>query len=198
MKPPISMKRPLSTIGLIQSGDLRVVPMIAVDFSLGNLTFEENTCLHSTNPNKPNDYRDLLQMLAGCYANILNLPIFGFGAKTSPYSTKTCPMFPLSRSIRNPFTPNHSQTLDQAYSDCLSMLELSVPVNLTPLFTFFKQLGEHQKKRLARRAKEVPDMKNTVDSFYVLYVLSTGIVDDVANLIKFVTENDWGKLPLQV
>jgi hypothetical protein len=41
-------------------------------------------------------------------------------------------------------------------------------------------------------------MKNTVDSFYVLYVLSTGIVDDVANLIKFVTENDWGKLPLQV
>lgn len=60
LKPPIMMKRPLSTIGLIQSGDLRVVPMIAVDFSLGNLTFEENTCLHSTNPNKPNDYRDLL------------------------------------------------------------------------------------------------------------------------------------------
>jgi hypothetical protein len=52
-------------------------------------------------------------------------------------------MFPLSRSIRNPFTPNHNTTLDQAYSDCLSMLELSVPVNLTPLFTFFKQLGEH-------------------------------------------------------
>lgn len=44
----------------------------------------------------------------------------------------------------------------------------------------------------------MPDIKNTVDSFYVLYVLSTGIVDDVANLIKFVTESDWGKLPLQV
>lgn len=44
----------------------------------------------------------------------------------------------------------------------------------------------------------MPEMKNTVDSFYVLYILSTGIVDDVANLIKFVTENDWGKLPLQV
>jgi hypothetical protein len=41
-------------------------------------------------------------------------------------------------------------------------------------------------------------MKNTVDSFYVLYVLSTGIVDDVANLIKFVTEGDWGKLPIQI
>lgn len=41
-------------------------------------------------------------------------------------------------------------------------------------------------------------MKNTVDSFYVLYVLSTGIVDDVASLIKFVTEGDWGKLPIQI
>jgi len=82
-------------------------------------------------------------MIAGSYANILNLPIFGYGAKTSPYSTKTCQMFPVSRSIRNPFTPNQNQTLDQAYSDCLSMLELSVPVNLTPLFSFFKQLGEH-------------------------------------------------------
>jgi hypothetical protein len=64
LKPPTKMKRALSTFGFVQSGDLRVVPMIAIDFSLGNLTFEDNTCMHSTNPNKPNDYRDLLQMLA--------------------------------------------------------------------------------------------------------------------------------------
>lgn len=78
------------------------------------------------------------------------------------------------------------------------MLELSVPVNLSPIFTFFKQLGEHQRKRLIRRSKEVPDMKNTVDSFYVLYLLSTGIIDDVTALIKLASEGDWAKLPLQV
>lgn len=41
-------------------------------------------------------------------------------------------------------------------------------------------------------------MRNTIDSFYVLYVLSTGIIDDVAILTKFIAENDWHKLPLQV
>lgn len=196
--PPTMMKRSLSTTPYIQSGDLRVVPMFAIDFSLANLTFEEGTCMHSTNPNKPNDYRDLLQMLTGCYRNVLNLPVFGYGAKTSPHATKASPMFPLSRAIRNPFVTNQAAQLDQIYSDCLSMLELSVPVNLTPIFQHLLKLGEHMKKSIIKKAKQVKEMRNTVDSVYVLYVLSTGIIDDVAKLIKFLNENDWSKLPVQV
>jgi len=122
---------------------LRVVPIIGIDFSLGNLTFEENTVMHSTNPSKPNDYRSLLRMLSHAYRNVLNLPIFGFGSKTNPISNKTSHLFPLSRSIRNPFTPNDETSIDQAYSDCLSTIEISVPVNLTPLTSFFKKLGQH-------------------------------------------------------
>ena len=76
------------------------------------------------------------------------------------------------------------------------MLELSVPVNLTPVFQFFKTLGEHQRKRLIRRSKELPEMKNTIDCFYVLYVFSTGIIDDVTSLTKFIVETEWHKLPL--
>ena len=150
---PIQMERPLSTVGLIQSGDLRVVPLIAIDFSMGNLTFDENTCLHHTNPSLPNDYRDLLNMLSVSFKNILNLPIFGFGAKTSNFSNQTCHLFPVSRSIRNPFTPNDSETIDATYNDCLQSLELSVPVNIRPLINFYKKLGMHQQKRLRRKAK---------------------------------------------
>ena len=149
---PVQIERPLSIVGIIQSGDLRVVPIVGIDFSLGNLTFEENTVMHSTNPSKPNDYRSLLRMISHAYRNILNLPIFGYGSKTNTFSTKTCHLFPLSRSIRNPFTPNDENSIDQTYSDCLSTLELSVPVNLTPLMTFFKKLGEHQEKRLKRKS----------------------------------------------
>lgn len=119
------------------------MPIIGIDFSLGNLTFEENTVMHSTNPSKPNDYRSLLRMLSHAYRNVLNLPIFGFGSKTNPISNKTSHLFPLSRSIRNPFTPNDETSIDQAYSDCLSTIEISVPVNLTPLTSFFKKLGQH-------------------------------------------------------
>jgi hypothetical protein len=106
LKPPTKSKRPISTVGLIQSGDLRVVPIIAIDFSLANLTFDDNYSIHSVKPDKPNDYRDLLQMLSTAYQNILNLTIFGYGAKTSEYSPNASPMFPLSRTIRNPFVSN--------------------------------------------------------------------------------------------
>ena len=70
-------------------------------------------------------------------------------------------------------------SLDQTYSDCLSTLELSVPVNLTPLVTFVKKLGMHQEKRLKRKAVQNDRIKGTFDAFYVLYILSTGIIDDV-------------------
>ena len=75
--------------------------------------------LHTSNLGKPNEYRELLHMLSLSYANILNLPIFGYGAKTSNFSPRASPLFPLSRSIRNPFTPNDPSTLDQVYADCL-------------------------------------------------------------------------------
>ena len=94
---PIEIKRPLSVVDFIQSGDLRVVPLISIDFSLGNLTFEDSTVMHSTNPEKSNDYRNLLSMISEAYRNIFNVPIFGYGAKTSTYSNKTCHLFPLSR-----------------------------------------------------------------------------------------------------
>lgn len=60
-----------------------MVPLIAIDFSMGNITFDRNMNLHSTQAKKPNDYRDLIKMIGSAYGNILNLPIFGYGAKTS-------------------------------------------------------------------------------------------------------------------
>jgi len=116
---PSKLERSQSTLQMVQSGDLRVVPLIAIDFSLGNLNIEDNSCIHSTNPTRQNHYRDLTQMIATSYQNVLNLPIFGFGALTNPRSTLTSPLFPLSRSIRNPFTPNEAGLLEQNYSDCL-------------------------------------------------------------------------------
>jgi len=172
------------------------MPLIAIDFSLGNLTFTDNTCMHSTNPTKPNNYRDLLYMISESYANILNLPIFGYGARTSTFTNKTSSLFPISRSIRNPFTPNDPSVLDQTYSDCLSTLELSVPVNINPLMTFLKSIGLQVKQRLSRKAAHNHAIRDTVDSFYVLYVLSTGIIDDVAEVIKTVSQSEWSSLPI--
>jgi len=45
-KPSITRVLP-PVLDSIVSGDLRVVPIIAIDFSLGNLTFSRQNCLHS-------------------------------------------------------------------------------------------------------------------------------------------------------
>lgn len=69
-------------------------------------------------------------MITRCYENILNLAVFGYGAKTTMHSPKVANFFPVSRSIRNPFIPNHPSSLMQAYSDCVEVLEQGFPVNL--------------------------------------------------------------------
>lgn len=193
-----ALKRPLSVVSCIQSGDLRVVPIIAIDFSMGNLTFCEDLSLHNPDPRQQNDYRDLMQLITQSYANVTNLAIFGFGAKTAHSSKKSTPMFPLTRSIRNPFTPNYPEVLNEMYTSCLKSLEMAVPIHLNPIVTFFKQLGVHVRQRIATRAKTVSAIKNSVDSVYVLYVLSTGLIDDVAAVVQTLSEGEWKNLPLQL
>lgn len=44
---------------------LNIVPIVAIDYSLANLTFDENNlCLHSLKPGSPNDYIEVLKSLA--------------------------------------------------------------------------------------------------------------------------------------
>lgn len=61
-------------------------------------------------------------MLANTYNNILNLPIFGYGGKTSPFLDVASQIFPITRTIRNPYAPNDSQVLNEIYDECLSQL----------------------------------------------------------------------------
>jgi hypothetical protein len=123
--------------------------------------------------------------------------MFGFGAKTSPYSQQTCSIFPLSRSLRNPFIPNDSNVIDQAYTDCLHSLELSVPINVTPMIESILNLGKHIRKNLEKKAKKINhDIARTIDCFYVVYVLFTGVVDDIQELVRLLHNEDLSKLPI--
>lgn len=151
---------------------------------MGNLTFDEDLSLHNVDPNVQNDYRDILKMIANSYANVTNLAIFGYGAKTLSTQKKSTPMFPLTRNIRNPFTPNHPEMIDEMYTNCLKSLEMSVPIKVSPVVQFFKSLGQHVQKKLANKARTITAIRNTIDSFYVLYVLTTGLMDDVAQITE--------------
>lgn len=144
--------------------------MIALDFSLANLTFDSDLSLHSTNSGKANDYRDIMKMICSSYPANLNIPIFGYSAKTSKLSTVQADLFPLSKDLRNPFIPNDEAVIDEAYSHCLQAVELSSPIKLAPFLAFAKRLGTSVRAQIT---------EGKLDSFYVLYILSAGLIDDL-------------------
>lgn len=82
------------------------MPIVAIDFSMANMTFNENLSLHSTKPEKQNDYRDLLNTICYSYSNVLQMPIFGYGAKTISRAATSASLIPLSIDLRNPFVSN--------------------------------------------------------------------------------------------
>lgn len=63
---------------------LNLVPIVAVDFSLANLTFDENQyCIHTLKPGAPNDYLVALRRVGSCFQNFSKFMLsYGFGART--------------------------------------------------------------------------------------------------------------------
>jgi hypothetical protein len=72
-----------SVLKQLANGDLRVSPIIAIDFSA------TESSIHSQDTQEPNEFRELLQMMMNAYGNILNVPIFGYGARTSSFVSMT-------------------------------------------------------------------------------------------------------------
>jgi hypothetical protein len=46
---------------------LELIPMVGIDFSMSNLTFDDRKCLHSVNEDNQNEYRDLMQTVSKSY-----------------------------------------------------------------------------------------------------------------------------------
>ena len=65
---------------------LNIVPVVAVDFSLANLTFDENCyCLHTLKPGARNDYVEVLKHVENVYSKFSRFSMgYGFGARTIP------------------------------------------------------------------------------------------------------------------
>lgn len=55
-----TLQRPFSVVQTVVSGDIRIVPIIAIDFSMGNLTFDRDINLHTADLKKNNSYRDYI------------------------------------------------------------------------------------------------------------------------------------------
>lgn len=49
---------------------INIVPIIAIDYSLSNLTFDDQKCIHSLKKGANNDYLTVIQHITNAYQNI--------------------------------------------------------------------------------------------------------------------------------
>lgn len=46
---------------------LEIVPIMAIDFSMSNLTFDDRKCIHTVNEDNQNEYRDLITVVSKAF-----------------------------------------------------------------------------------------------------------------------------------
>ena len=126
------------------------------------------------------------------------IPIFGFGAKTFPNSSEVSNIFPLSQSLTNPLIPNQEDTLDQTYSSCLNRLKLDLPVKVAPTLNFLKNLALMVREKQEKALASGDTIVQFPQIFYQCQILTTGIIDDIDDVLKVFDNNQWACLPLQI
>ena len=119
----------------------------------------------------------------------MNIPVFGYSAKVSSSSQGPSQFFPLTRDLLNPFIYNIPATVTEQYTECLKQLELSTPINLCETFKIIKRI-------VAASSDKTTD-KSKVENFFVFYILSSGLIDDLAELLTLL-DSSWDHLPVQV
>lgn len=75
---------------------------------------------------------------------------------------------------------------------------MATPINLSSVIKFAKDIGTQCVKRIKRKANKAPAMLKTIDSIYTLYLLSSGLVDDMDELKVLLSDKSWQSLPVQI
>ena len=84
--------------------DINIVPIVAIDYSLTNLTFDnENKCIHTLKPGVRNDYISVISAVERAYKNISKFAMgYGMGAKIVKKYGQTSDCFSMTGNIFSP------------------------------------------------------------------------------------------------
>jgi hypothetical protein len=112
---------------------LNLVPVVAVDYSLANLTFDENCyCLHTLKAGAENDYVEVLSHIQNAFAKFSKFHMgYGFGARTIPGDGPSSDLISMTGDLQHPYidsNPNEKGLL-RNYAQTLRTVKLALPVN---------------------------------------------------------------------
>lgn len=103
-----SLRKFHSFTDLVVKNQLNIVPVIAVDYSLANLTFDENCyCLHTLKPGQRNDYLEVLDHVQSVFQHFSQFSLgYGFGARTVPGEGPSSDLVAMTGNLSHPFIGN--------------------------------------------------------------------------------------------
>ena len=108
---------------------LNLVPIVAVDYSLANLTFDESCyCIHTLKQGAPNDYVDALKQVNRSFKYFSKFMLsYGFGARTVNGDGPACNLFAMTGDFMDPFV-NGEEELINSYIGTIKTVKLALPV----------------------------------------------------------------------
>jgi hypothetical protein len=116
---------------------LNLVPILAVDYSLANLTFDESQyCIHTLKPGAPNDYMVAIRRFSKAFKHFSRFMLgYGFGARTvgSDKEGPACNLFTLTGDFMDPFVTSEEE-LFNSYCGTLKAVKLGLPVCFKDVF----------------------------------------------------------------
>lgn len=125
----IQCRRRTSFLNLVADNILELVPLVGVDYSMANLTFDDRKCIHTVNEDRPNEYRDLMQAITKSFKLISPSALFyGFGANSVTKVTEVSDLFVGSGDLLNPVVM--TDNLEKEYYGALRRVELNLPVKM--------------------------------------------------------------------
>ena len=115
---------------------LNIVPVIAIDYSLANLTFDDNNiCLHSLKPGGPNDYIEVLKSVGRAFQMFSKVNIgYAIGSRTQPKEGPSSDLESMTGDILNPFIGSENpDNIIECYAQTLRTVKLALPINYKPI-----------------------------------------------------------------
>lgn len=100
--------------------------------------------------------------------------------------------------MANPLIPNQIDILQDQYAACLSKLKIDLPVKLCPITQFLKNLAVLMREKQEKLNQTGSATVRFPQVFYQAFILTTGIIDDIDELLKVFECSQWACLPIQI
>eukprot|EP00347_Sterkiella_histriomuscorum_P022325 403330878 len=147
--------------------------IMAVDFSLANLTFDENQyCIHTLKEGANNDYIVALRRIGRCFKYFSKFMLsYGFGARTviQPGESNACNLFSMTGDFMDPFVEDDEE-LYNSYVGTIKSVQLALPVCFKDILKLVCDIAQME----FGTASDIKQIKN----YFVVTILMAGVIDD--------------------